>query len=181
MDNLYHSKNISIIHNEHTFFIGDDEIKYLFSQYGYLCATSKAFRNHSLFYHFVYNESIMALPVPSNMARAENIKTYISDFELSIKNINITMPCFICPAGHYGQKIYYYLEQYHNNIIGFIDNDISKQGLRVYGTPKQVYSPNILKTYEGNMICVILYAGPYTKELQTQLNSLHTNIYYINI
>jgi len=181
MDNLYHSKNISIIHNEHTFFIGDDEIKYLFSQYGYSCASSKVFRNHSLFYHFIYNKSSIPLAVPRNIMRAENIKTYTSEFELSIKNININMPCFICPAGHYGQKIYYYLQQYSNYIIGFIDNDISKQGLRVYGTPKNVYSPNILTTYKDNMICVILYAGPYTKELQTQLNLLHNNIYYISI
>lgn len=181
MDNLYKSKNISIIHNEHTFFIGDDEIKYLFSQYGYVCARSKVFKNHSLFYHFVYNESNMQLEVPRNLTRAENIKTYISDFELSIKKINITMPCFICPAGHYGQKIYYYLEKYHNHILGFIDNDISKQGLRVYGTPKTVYSPNILIEYKDNIISVILYAGPYTKELQSQLNLLHNNIYYIFI
>ena len=78
-------------------------------------------------------------------------------------------------------KNFYYLRHYHKNIIGFIDNDVSKQGKRVYGTTGYVYSPNILTIYKDNPIYVILYAGPYINEIKTQLNLLHTSIIYINI
>jgi hypothetical protein len=181
MDNLYLSKNISVLHNEHTFFIGNDEIQYLFSRYGYSCARSYVFKTHSFFYHFVYDPTTIPLNLPNSIKRSNGIKYYLYEFELSVKNIIIDTPCFICPAGHYGQKIFYYLRQYHKNIIGFIDNDICKQGKRVYGTTGYVYSPNILTTYKDNPISVILYAGPYINEIKKQLNLLHTNILYIKL
>jgi len=182
MDHLYSSKNISIIFNEHTFFIGDAEIRYLFSCYGYSCAKSYLFKKHSLFYHFVYDPSTIQLPLLNTMKRSICIKDYIFDFETSIKNIVIDKPCFICPGGHYGQKIFYYLQKYSKNIIGFIDNDACKQGKRIYGTTAYTYSPDILKTFDDSKsIYVILYAGPYTKEIKDQLNLLHRSITYITI
>jgi len=178
INHLYNSKNISIIHNEHTFFVGDSEIRNLFSRYRYSCSANYLFKSHSLFYHFVYEPNTVPLTLINTMQRSIHLKEYLSAFERSIKDITIEGPCFICPAGHYGQKIYYYMPQYHANIIGFIDNDPSKQGKRVYGTPVYVYSPEILKTY-NNPIYVILYAGPYTDEIKKQLNTLHHSIVYI--
>jgi hypothetical protein len=181
MEQLYQSKNISIIHNEHTFFVGDNEIRFLFSKSGYVCKIIKAFKKHSLFYHFIYDASSQPLTLYKNMERANYIKSYLKEFEESVSKIVIDKPSFICPAGHYGQKIFYYLQKYSANIIGFIDNDISKQDKRVYGTTGLVYSPNILQKYKDTTINVILYAGPYTEELKNQLNLLHPNIKYIII
>ena len=181
MDHLYASKNISILHNEHTFFVGDTEIRYLFSRYGYSCAGSYSFKNHSRFYHFIYDPAVLPLTLPNSIERSKHIKDYLSDFETSVKSVIIDRPCFICPAGHYGQKIFYYLQQYSTNIIGFIDNDVSKQGKRVYGTTAYVKSPDVLKTYRDNPISVILYAGPYINELKIQLNLIHKFITYITI
>ena len=179
MEHLYDSKNISIIHNEHTFFIGDNEIRYLFSQHGFSCEAFYEFKKHSLFYKFIHDPSIIPLPLYKNMERSAHIQSYLNDFEKSIAKVVIDKPCFICPAGHYGQKIYYYLREYSKNIIGFIDNDISKQNKRVYGTSVYVYSPDTLLNYKDTEINVILYAGPYTTELKSQLNIVHSDIEYI--
>ena len=179
MDHLYRSKNISILHNEHTFFVGDAEIRHLFSRYGYSCATSYSFKTHSLFYHFIYDPDALSLTLLNSMKRSTNIKEYLSEFEISIKGIAIDRPCFICPAGHYGQKIFYYLQHYRTNIIGFIDNDLLKQGKRVYGTSVYVYSPDILNAYADKPVSLVLYAGPYTKEIKEQLNNLHDSITFI--
>ena len=181
MENLYKSKNVSIIHNEHTFFVGDEEIRYLFSQSGYVCKSLDGFKMHSLFYHFVYDHSSRPLTLHKNLKRSEYIQTYLKEFEETVSNLVIDRPSFICPAGHYGQKIFYYLQKYSANILGFIDNDISKQNKRVYGTTGQVYSPDILQKYKDTIINVILYAGPYTVELKAQLNLLHPRIEYISI
>jgi hypothetical protein len=181
MQQLYESKNISIIHNEHTFFVGDNEIRYLFSQSGYVCKIMNSFKKHSLFYHFIHEPSSEPLALYKNMGRSKYIQTYLKEFEDSVLKIVINKPFFICPAGHYGQKIFYYLHKYSANIIGFIDNDISKQNKRVYGTTGWVYSPDILQKYKDTIINVILYAGPYTAELKAQLNLLHPRIEYISV
>jgi len=180
MDHLYSSKNISLLHNEHTFFVGDEEIRYIFSSYGYSCTAKKEFRKHSLFYHFVYEPATQPILLCSP-ERSINVKKYLTEFERAVSACVIDRPCFICPAGHYGQKIYYYLQAYRDYIMGFIDNDASKQGLRVYGTGANVYSPEVLKTHQGNRICIILYAGPYTGELKQQLNGLHSDLLYIEL
>ena len=174
MGHLYNSKNISIIHNEHTFFVGDEEIRNLFSQYGYSCSSSRNFKTHSTFYHFVYSHTIpCSTPLESMTNRNTEIIQFLSVFEQRIQKVQLDKPTFICPAGHYGQKIYYYLQGFYPYIKGFIDNDPLKQGLRVYGTPCTVYSPEVLSQYKDEPISCILYAGPYTQELQTQLKGIH--------
>jgi len=181
MDHLYASKNISVLHNEHTFFVGDEEIRYIFSSYGYACAATQEFKKHSLFYQFVYEPATRPMLLCSSIERSLQIKTYLSEFERAVGTCVIDRPCFICPAGHYGQKIYYYLQAYREYIMGFIDNDASKHGLRVYGTGANVYSSDVLKTHQENPVCIILYAGPYSGELKQQLNGLHSEIRYIEL
>jgi len=180
MEHLYDSKNISIIHNEHTFFVSNAEIQYLFSQYGYSCSSTINFKKHSIFYHFIYTPSI----IPKTICKVERhleIAKWLSDFEEIINNIKIDRPTFICPAGHYGQKIYHYIRCDKKYIKGFIDNDISKQKMRVYGTSCYVYPADILIDYKDISVSCILYAGPYTNELKQQLNSIHPNINFINL
>ena len=167
MKHLVESNNISVVNTEHTFYIDTSRLITLFSEFSYDCNCVFYFRNHSVFYHFVPKTSASILGI---FLKYENI----------FNNIVIDKPCFICPGGHYGQKIYYYLKRYKHFIKGFIDNDTSKQNQTVYGTSAMVYSPDILKTYQGN-ICILLYAGPYTDELRAQLNSLHSSIEFIDI
>jgi len=181
MDSLYNTKNMSIIHNEHTFFLGDNEIKYIFAQYGYKCLDSYDFRNHSRFYYFVYDNTSVSIPLIENTASSEGIPMLLKYYENKISDIIIQTPCYICPGGHYGQKIYYYLRKYKDYIKGFLDNDPTKQGQRVYGTSSFVYSPSELLKYNNTPVTIILYAGPYTEELKTQLNSIHLFITFISL
>ena len=181
VDHLYESENISILHNEHTFYIGNNEIQYLFSHFGYSCVKSYNFRTHSLFYHFVRDNNTVHYALNLNIERGNHMREIFIKYETRMKDIDISTPCFICPGAHYGQKIYYYLRRFSNHIQGFIDNDPLKQGRRVYGTPSYVYSPDILAKYKGTTICLILYAGPYTEELKRQLDMIHPSIKYIAI
>lgn len=178
MEHLYNCRNISILHNEHTYFVAENEIKYLFSTFGYACKRLTHFKKHSTFYEFTPARCDL-LPILTNTVKADDISKVFSEFESSIQGITINKPCFICPAGHYGQKLYHYLRQFKNHILGFIDNDASKQGLRVYGTDAYVFSPDILIKHQDTTISVILYAGPYADELKVQLSSLHPSIEYI--
>jgi len=181
MEEMCLSKNISILHNEHTYYVGDYEIKYLFSQFNYYCNSSYEYKTHSRFYHFIYVSDIVPFTLTPSFLYRDKIIDIFSKYPLLIKNININTPCYICPAGHYGQKIYYYLQKYNKHIKGFLDNDPLKQNKRVYGTPFYIYPPKILETYSGIKVYIILYAGPYINEIKKQINLIHSNIEYISL
>jgi len=178
MEHLLESKNISVLHNEHTYFVAEKELTYLFSLVGYSCKRSTPFKKHSTFYEFVPSGA-QAGPISPQPEQALKLKNILASFETSVRAITIDKPCFICPGGHYGQKIAYYLQPFRHHILGFLDNDPSKQGLRVYGTDVKVYSPEILRDFQTSGVYVILYAGPYTEELKAQLNLIHSDIQYI--
>jgi hypothetical protein len=179
MEHLLTLKNISVLHNEHTYFVAEKELSYLFSLVGYSCKKSVPFKKHSTFYHFIPS-TVQPVPISPNPEYAIQLKGILSEFERCVRNITINKPFFICPGGHYGQKIAYYLKPFRQYLRGFLDNDSSKQGLRVYGTDAKVYSPEILREFQHSKVSVILYAGPYTEELKRQLNLLHSDIEYIN-
>jgi hypothetical protein len=179
MDILYERKNIGVLHTEHTYFIGYTEAISLFSEFGYTCKTFRRFNDHSYFFHFTKGVSMESY-IP-NDARLTIMRYIFEDGEVALRSIVIDRPCFICPAGLYGQRIHYYLKQYSQYINGFIDNDPLKQGKKLYGTGIMVYAPSILSKYSSSQISVILYAGPYTKEIQENLNGFHQNINYIDV
>jgi len=180
MDHLLASKNILLLHNEHTYFVAEKELTYLFSLVGYSCKRSEAFKKHSSFYEFIPSGT-HAVPISPRQELAINLKEILTSFETSVRAVTIDTPFFICPGGHYGQKIAYYLRPFHQYIRGFLDNDTSKQGLRVYGTNVKVYSPDVLREFQETRVCVVLYAGPYTEELKAQLGLLHSDIQYITL
>jgi hypothetical protein len=171
--------NIRPLHCEHTYFCNDYFIKYLFSTGGYRCHSFFYFKNHSIFYHFKKDEFQMTLENQSETLSA--FKSMVNSIETRIKSIVITTPSFIAPAGHYGQMLYYYLKDYKDKIIGFLDNDPSKIGRRVYGCDKSVMKPAVLKEYDGVPITIIIYAGPYLEEIKEQYMKLHSQIIFISV
>ena len=176
MDELSASKNISIIHHEHTYYIGDKTIISLFSNFGYSCIKSYKFNKHSIFYQFVFNDIVSPLPLYNAITYINTIEDIYIHYKSLLETIHIDKPCFICPAGYYGQMIYYYLQRFTPYIKGFIDNDPLKHGKRVYGTPLYIFSPEVLTKNKDEAVYIILYAGPYTNEIKTQFSSIHPSI-----
>jgi hypothetical protein len=180
MNSLLKTNNIAILHVEHTFYIDEHDIKSMFSKAGFVCSAQEYFKDHSIFFHFQRQTQSSSFNY-INTDRLVQQQCISKSIELLFSSVEIKQKCFIAPAGHYGQKIYYYLQDYHENIIGFLDNDSCKIGKRVYGTPKFVFNPSELLNYKDQQITIILFAGPYTKEIKDQYDQIHTNINYIEI
>jgi hypothetical protein len=162
MDHLLAIRSPLVICNEHTYFVNDAIIKSMFANHGFKCVSFEKFKNHSYFFYFE------KLPKAS-VSISEEI---MNIFKLSPANpfLNPTLagrPIFIAPAGHYGQHLYNIFKPDH--IQGFLDNDIYKQGKRVYGTPKYAFGYDELKKHENPHVFV--FAGPYTNEIVKQLQS----------
>jgi hypothetical protein len=164
----------NILHNEHTFYVDEHNIRWLFSQFNYELRDSYEFRNHSLFLHFRRNTAIAKLDL---IERPEISSALFSQMKsTNFQDLHIKPNSFIVPAGLFGQILYYYTKP---TILGFLDNDASKQGCRVYGTPHSVFNFDVLKTYEN---CTIyLLAGNYNKEIREKIESYNKNFKLVEL
>ena len=178
--NLNHAlttNNISFIHNEHTFYFEDIDIISIFAKYNYTLSSINNFKNHSIFFYFNYDISSNNKPVTSGGILSKNrlnkMKQYFMDRGERLSTIELKNPTFIIPSGHFGSVIYNYLKD-KTKVIGFLDNDISKQNKYLYGTNVLTYPMEYISKF--NNIDIILHAGPYSDEIRQQLLSYNTNI-----
>jgi hypothetical protein len=180
MTEQVNTNNIFILSNEHTFFCNEYFTEYMFQQYGYECETKHMFRDHSIFFRFKFTSLLPKVVIPQ-IEISNKLASVIKNVEQRLRSIKTDSECFIAPAGHFGQKIYHYIKDKNSNILGFIDNDKSKIGKRSYGSDKTIFSPDILKDYKDRQLNIIIYAGPYLKEIKKQFNDLHPSLDFIEV
>ena len=156
------------IHIEHTYYADPDDIVALFSRFSYALAIAIDFRKHSHFYHFVKKASIATIAPRVDAARKDRILMQFQARKEKMSSLVIPENAFISPAGPYGQMLHYYAKC---PIQGFLDNDVTKQHQRVYGTPYYALPFSVL---EGKgAVPVFLHAGPYSAELIAQIQSIN--------
>lgn len=177
LEALYTSGCKSILHIEHTYSYSEEDIEALFSEFSFGCVTKQWFGNHSLFYHFTKS-------TPSRLpySNSDVLLNHFQERKELIEAISITIPCFIAPAGHFGHILYYHLSNASKkNILGFLDNDTTKQGHRMPGTPCTIFSPKTLEKYKDTTIQIMLFGGVYNDEIKKQFLSYTLNLEFIEI
>ena len=170
---------IPIIHQEHTVLCDYETIIYLFSKGGYSCKSSYFYKEQSIFFHFINSSDVIVDSSYFNIKRIDSVYNVYEYNKNKINSfvINTNKNIFIVPGGLYGQLVYYLLDDtYRKNIIGFLDNDPSKVGKRLYGTSKYTFKMDEVKKYDT--IKLLIYRGPYMDEIIEQLNSYNKNIRY---
>jgi 2-polyprenyl-3-methyl-5-hydroxy-6-metoxy-1,4-benzoquinol methylase len=172
MKALVDSNNIHIIHNEHTFYIDKPSAIWLFNQYGYSLVDIFEYKTHSLFMYFSITETpFIKLPSLHNQEIEDSLYNIFLNEKSRLAHIIIKPNSFIVPGGLYGQFIAYYCKPV--NILGFLDNDTTKQGHRVYGTPYFTYGFDELAKYSS--VTLYLWNGQYTSELINQIKTYSVN------
>lgn len=165
---MFTNTDIPPIDTEHTYFADDLDVKKMFATHGYDCNSNGNLPNHSYFLHFKLAESCEII---------DNLRPRRADMILDkfIKRANILEKVklegniFVAPAGPFGQMVSYYTK--YNNIIGFLDNDVNKQGKRVYGTPFTTYPFTVLEGLDSPK--VLIYARHHAEELEKQIKSIN--------
>lgn len=165
------SNCLSVIHIEHTYLFDEIDTDWMFSQFNYQLKKREYFDNHSIFMEYNLNENQEPIKLLIRPERMYNIKEYFLNRENYLSNIIIPDNSFIVPSGHYGQMIYTYSKCKNNKILGFLDNDTSKQNLRTYGTPLYTYPLSEISkdVYKNKNMNIILHGGPYTNEIKHKL------------
>ena len=168
------------MHFEHTYFLNDINILYLFSKCNLRLVGKKYYNNHSIFYHLKKLRENQEFPLnivkEYNLAfedllmkkieDSKNLVKKINDFILDKKNIYI----FGC---HSNNQALLYLGINTENIKNILDNDSSKHDKYYYGYPLIVKSPGIIKDIENPI--VICHAGFYSEEIKKQLLKINPN------
>jgi predicted SAM-dependent methyltransferase len=175
------NSSISFIHIEHTFYLTIEMILYMFSNYGYTCKLMKPFKNHSFFFHFTFND--VCKPHEINREKATLYKRQFTNYferrTVFFEGLLVKNDFYIAPSGHFGQCIYNNLKHFKDRMLGFLDNDPSKIGKRMYGTHLLNYPMTEIQKHKE--ISVVLHAGPYLSEIKKQLFDYNPLVKFIDI
>ena len=182
MEEMLKRKYTNCINFEHTVFITEPYVDHLLSKHGFKQVAKEYFKDdHSIFYAYVKDSNINTIELPKGLYE-HNKKLYldyvdyhkqlIKDLNAKIDNINENQPIYLFGAHVFAQ----YLIEFGlntNRIICLLDNDINKQGKRLYGTNMMVESPKILADVDNPI--VILKAGVYNQEVSDDiLSNIHS-------
>jgi hypothetical protein len=166
MNAMLEEKNPNVLHNEHTYFIDKLFTEWIFANYGYKLASYYEFKTHSLFFHFEKTSQEMKVSLYNRPEIPSTMKAIYEEEKHRLESLVVKENSFFAPAGLYGQLFHYFTKAH---IIGFLDNDTSKQGRRVYGTPYYVFPFEVISMNKRTTVYV--WGGPYKKELMKQLSS----------
>jgi 2-polyprenyl-3-methyl-5-hydroxy-6-metoxy-1,4-benzoquinol methylase len=172
--NMEHMVSIGfpiVLHNEHTYYIDKVYIEYLFSLYGFKLNTYMEYRTHSIFFHFI-KINCEHMPLLYRPDISEKIISGLNTSIEKLKSVNIPSNSFISPAGYLGQFVYTICKP--SSILGFLDNDPSKQNQRNYGTRGMVYAFDTLKEIHIDTN-VYVFSHVFNIEIEKQIKSYENN------
>lgn len=159
---------------EHTVLLTEYEVEYLLSRHGFRLMEKKYFMDdHSIFYCAVRDSTVDEDPLPKNLYQRnkELFLGYIDYHKALIQDLNKRAQQCSGPVYLFGAHIFtQYLISFGldtSKIVGILDNDPHKQGMRLSGTHLTVESPKALK---GKVApAVILKAGVYNDEIKSDI------------
>ena len=170
-----------VLYQEHTYLCELNDIKYIFSYYGYSIKSQYNYDIHAVLIHFTLSDTHIEPILQPNFDRISYIKKMYTEKYTKTNNLILDKPFYIIPASFSGLQIYNNINTiYKQNILGFLDNDKGKVGRRFYGTDNFVFNMEHVKTCE-NEITIVIHKGGYIQEIMNQLNNYKININYIII
>ena len=155
----------------------------MLSKFGFRIIEKAYFKNHSIFYSTVRDDTVIPSESDSNLydKNKQLYMDYVKYYEDLIIELNnrlkdITLPIYLFGAHIFSQYLLT-IGLDSTKINSILDNDSKKQGKRLYGTSLKIQSPQVLKN--GEPIVVILKAGIYNEEIkQDILKDINSNIIF---
>lgn len=173
MNEMLRRKYTNFLNFEHTYFLSEEFVYFLLSSNNFEIKDKKYFmEDHSIFFRAVKNKSITKTLLGGEAFNNKSlflgyVKHHIElTKELNQKIHNTGSNVYLFGAHVFSQYLFSFgLEQ--SKISFILDNDVKKQGKRLYGTDLFVKSPKTLSE-EKNPV-VILRAGVYNEEIKNDI------------
>ena len=176
MEEMLKRKYTNCINFEHTVFITEPYIDYLLSKHGFRQVAKKYFKDdHSIFYAYIKDTKTETIELPTRLYE-RNKKLYLDfvdyhkkliiNLNETIKKVDPEQSIYLFGAHVFAQYLIE-LGLDTSRIVCLLDNDINKQGKRLYGTNMMVKSPKVLADVKNPII--ILKAGVYNDEVKRDI------------
>jgi len=170
-----------VIYQEHTYFCEFEDIKKIFAEYGYICKKEHFYGIHAILIHFEKTSGPIEIVRKRNYTTVKTILDVYYEKKRIAESLVLDSPYFVIPACFSGQLIYYnILPQYKKNILGFLDNDKTKTGKRMYGTDAFVFRMEEVLKYQGSLK-IVIHKGAYVEEIVKQLQGYKSDIEFLYV
>jgi hypothetical protein len=185
MQVMLENKYTNCINFEHTMYLTEPYIEYFLNKHKFEIVEKQYFRkDHSIFYCAKKNTNLSNSELSSDLYKLNKttFQKYIDYHVDDINTINEVIGKAEVPIYLFGAHIFsQYLISFGldvSNIVCLLDNDIRKEGKRLYGTSLISKSPKILKEIPNAL--VILRAGVYNEEVKKDiLTNINPNVIFI--
>lgn len=167
---------------EHTFFLSIENLEYMAAKTGFQIINVQNYLNHSYFVTLKKKKIIKINPdymKEQNRLNSKNfdllwdgLTEFVRQTKLNISK-NPKIATYIFGAHIFTQSLHY-LGLDECDIVGVLDNALGKKGKRLYGTPYEVFQPEIIKELKN--VRVILKAANYQIEIKEQLVKINKNV-----
>jgi len=187
LEEMLKRKYTNALNFEHTIFLTEPYIEYLLSKHHFRVIKKEYFKeDHSIFYACIRDSKVHSYDLPKDLFEY-NKKIFleyvnyhhqlIDDLNSKIRILQKDQKLYLFGAHIFSQNLISFgLNVNHLDCI--IDNDINKQGKRLYGTDLKVFSPKILSKYKNPV--VILKAGVYNQEIKKNiLENINSNTSFL--
>ena len=164
------------INFEHTYYLDEFVLEHVLSKAGF-SIDKKVVDKHSIFVKAIKCSDIVDVDVNFEYSR-DLFLDYIYKLESDVSNIlnNIEGNAYLFGAHVFSQTLLNFgIDE--SIIVSVLDNDIKKQGKRLYGTNLKIQSPEVLG--DMNNPTVILRAGVYTEEIKTQILNINSTTQFV--
>ena len=177
VENLF----VNALNFEHTYYITDEVVNYLFLQAGYKLVDKELYVNHGIYYCFEKTDLKDIKTNFSDDLYLENKNAYLNLINFYKKEVNEYNEMINAHdgdvflfGGHIFSQFLLYLGLKQDKIISILDNSIQKHNKRLYGYNLIIKNPDVIKDLNNPL--VILKVGQYFEEVKKQLLSLNINV-----
>jgi len=184
MEEELRQKYTNCIMLEHTFFLTQHNIEYILSKHGFrIVETENFLDNNSVFYAAIKDSGVDTIKLINQYSENKKLYLdYIRHYESLIARLNSRLEHVD------GQEVYLFgahifsqhlisVGLHTDSIVSVLDNDVNKQGRRLYGSTLRVDSPERLRGKKNPI--VILFAAGYNEEIkQGILNNINNSVVF---
>lgn len=181
-DYLKH-KFVNTINFEHTYFLTEEVVLFMFETLSYKLIEKRYYSNHSIFYCFEkveYNKKFITITNNYKINKTtylEMVSYYTTEVDLlnnAIRNHNGEVFIF---GAHIFTQYLTYMGLDTKRIKCILDNSKLKSGKRLYGNDLFVSNPDIIQDLTNPL--VIVRAGQYQNEIINQLSKINSSVVII--